>query len=102
MLAERHPQPLKTGEIAESTKVPKPYLVKVLQSLSKAGIVELRRGVGGGASLARELEDVTILDVVNAVDPIQRITQCPIGLAAHGVKLCPMHSRLEAAIASIE
>lgn len=102
LLAERHPESTKTGEIAEATRVPQPYLVKVLQSLARAGVVETRRGVGGGVSLARELDQVSILDVINAVDPIQRITKCPIGLAAHGVELCPMHSRLDAALAAIE
>ena len=52
--------------------------------------------------MARELDELTMLDVVNAVDPIQRITRCPIGLAAHGVELCPMHSRLDAALEKIE
>ena len=102
LLAERHPAPLKTSQIAEATRVPRPYLFKVLQALGRSGIVESRRGIGGGVSLAKELNEVTILDVVNAVDPIQRITKCPIGLAAHGVELCPMHSRLDAALANIE
>ena len=102
LLAEQHPKPLKTSHIAEATRVPKAYLVKVLQLLAKEGIVEARRGIGGGIALGRELDEITILDVINAVDPIQRITQCPIGLAAHGVRLCPMHSRLDAALEAIE
>ena len=53
-------------------------------------------------SLLHELDEVTVLDVVNAVDPIRRIKKCPLGLAAHGVKLCPMHSRLDAALEAIE
>lgn len=62
----------------------------------------MRRGIGGGVSLTRSLEEVTMLDVISAVDPIKRLTECPIGLAAHGVRLCPMHSRLDAALAGIE
>ena len=102
LLAEHHPAPLKTSHIAQAARVPKPYLVKVLQSLARGGIVETRRGIGGGVSLAKELDELTMLDIVNAVDPIQRITKCPIGLAAHGVELCPMHSRLDAALEQIE
>lgn len=101
-LAEHHPEPLTTKKIAEASLVPQPYLVKVLQALGRAGIVETRRGIGGGVALAKPLEDVTILDVINAVDPIQRITQCPIGLAAHGIRLCPLHSKLDAAMGIIE
>ena len=102
LLAAHHPSPLKTRRIAEAARIPNPYLVKVLQALGRAGIVETRRGIGGGVHLAKQLDSVTILDVVNAVDPIQRITKCPIGLAAHGVKLCPMHTRLDAALATVE
>ena len=102
LLAEHHPEALKTSQVAQAARVPQPYLVKVLQELSRAGIVATRRGIGGGVSLQRELEDVTILDVINAVDPIQRITKCPIDLAAHRTHLCPMHSRLDAALAEIE
>ena len=102
LLAEHHPEPLKTGQVADAARIPKPYLVKVLQELSRAGIVQTRRGIGGGISLQKELEQVTMLDVINAVDPIQRIDKCPIGLAAHGTHLCPMHSRLDTALAEIE
>lgn len=102
LLAEHHPAPLKTSQIAESARVPHPYLVKVLQALTRAGIVKTRRGVGGGVAMARELDEVTMLDVINAVDPMQRITCCPIGLSAHAARLCPMHSRLDAALAVIE
>jgi len=102
LLAQHHPKSLKTTQIAEATRVPKSYLFKVLQSLRRAGIVEARRGIGGGVSLAKGPTEMTILEVINAVDPIQRITQCPLGLAAHGVRLCPMHSRLDAALGAIE
>ena len=70
LLAAHHPTPLKTGRIAEAARIPRPYLVKVLQALARAEIVQTRRGVGGGVSLLHELDEVTVLDVVNAVDPI--------------------------------
>jgi hypothetical protein len=42
------------------------------------------------------------MEIVNAVEPVQRIRTCPLGLAAHGVHLCPLHSRLDRAMASVE
>lgn len=91
-----------TAELAAVTQVPPAYLVKVLQALVKAGIVASQRGAGGGVALARPAEELTILDVVNATDPIQRIKSCPLELSSHGTKLCPLHRRLDAALAQVE
>ena len=41
-------------------------------------------------------------EIVQAVDPIRRITTCPLGLAAHGQRLCPLHRRLDDALAAME
>jgi len=101
-LASEAPQPLTTEQIAGTTRVPKAYLSKVLQALVRGGIVHSQRGVGGGMTLTRSPRNITILDVVNAVDPINRITSCPLGLAAHGVRLCPLHRRLDNALAQVE
>ena len=89
-------------QVAERTRVPKGYLAKVLQALSRAGLVESRRGVGGGFSISGSAEEIRILDVVNAVDPVKRIERCPLGLVTHGANLCPLHRRLDAAIAATE
>ena len=91
-----------TRKIAVGTRVPEGYLAKVLQSLSRAGIVRSQRGPNGGSVLARPASDVTIYDVVQAVDPIRRITACPLGLESHGAQLCPVHRRLDDALALVE
>ena len=101
-LAYEAPESRTTAQIAEATKVPKDYLSKILQNLAKKGIVQTQRGVGGGVTLAKAPEELTILDVVNAVEPIQRIRHCPLGLVTHGVKLCPLHKRMDAAMATVE
>ena len=91
-----------TREIAAGTRVPIGYLAKVLQSLSKAGLVRSQRGPNGGSVLARPAEELTIYDVVQAVDPIRRIVSCPLGLKSHGGALCPVHRRLDDALALVE
>jgi Rrf2 family transcriptional regulator, nitric oxide-sensitive transcriptional repressor len=101
-LAQHSPAPQKTSEIADATKVPQAYLVKVLQGLSVEEIVRLQRGVGGGVSLARDPRELTILDVVNAVDPIRRINTCPLNLKSHGTKLCTLHRRMDNALMAME
>ena len=101
-LAAVTPTPQTTDQIATVTRVPKAYLSKVLQNLVREGVVHSQRGVGGGMTLVKSPDALTILEVVNAVEPIQRIRECPLGLAAHGVRLCPLHRRLDQALAGVE
>jgi Rrf2 family protein len=86
-----------TNELAEFTKVPQNYLAKVLQSLAQADLIVGRRGVGGGYRLAKAAEQISLLDVINAISPVERITACPLGLDNHAGRLCPLHRRLDLA-----
>ncbi|RKZ14795.1 transcriptional regulator [bacterium] len=90
------------GQVAELTHVPSRYLAKVLQGLVRAGLVNSTRGRTGGFVLARDPATVTILEVVNAVDPLERICECPLGLEEHKDKLCALHQRLDDAIGEVE
>jgi len=101
-LAQETPTAQKTSDIAAATKVPPAYLAKILQSLRIGGVVKLQRGAGGGVSLAESPEDLTILDVVNAVEPIERITTCPLGLKSHGTHLCALHHQMDSVIEQME
>ncbi len=101
-LADRGPSARTTDQIAEATLVPKAYLSKILQGLGRAGVVHSRRGIGGGMTLVKDPADLSLLEVIDAVDPIGRIRTCPLGLASHGVNLCPLHRRLDDALASVE
>jgi Rrf2 family nitric oxide-sensitive transcriptional repressor len=101
-LADHSPSPRTTDQIAAATLVPKPYLSKVIQGLCAAQILQSKRGVGGGVALVKSPSELTILDVVNAVEPIARIRQCPLGLKTHGLRLCPLHKRMDNALAMVE
>lgn len=94
--------PQTTQQLALTTRVPSGYLAKVLQMLGRAEIVNAQRGLHGGFTLRRSPDGLTVLDIVNAVDPVQRLRTCPLGLAAHGATLCPLHQRLDQAMASVE
>ena len=87
--------------LAEQTKVPRRYLNRVLQSLARSELVQSRSGPGGGYSLGRPPAELTILDVVNAVSPVERIRHCPLGLPSH-TELCPLHQELDQAFAATE
>jgi Rrf2 family protein len=90
------------GLIADATHVPPDYLAKVMQTLVRAGLVTGRRGRTGGYALARSAAETSVLEIVNAVDPIRRIHTCPLDLAHHATRLCPLHRRLDAAAEHIE
>ncbi len=95
-------EPATNQVIAAGTLVPRGYLAKVLQTLSRSGMVKSQRGLHGGTILARDPKGLTLFDVVQAVDPIRRIESCPLALLAHGKQLCPLHTRLDQAIGGIE
>jgi Rrf2 family nitric oxide-sensitive transcriptional repressor len=101
MLAREPGQSHSADEIAEVTQVPRRYTHKVLQALVRAGLTRSQSGPGGGYALARPPEDVSILDVVAAVEPIPRIRECPLGLTNH-TSLCPLHRLLDEAAANME
>lgn len=88
-------------QISEATRVPRRYAHKVLQALVRAELVRSQSGPGGGYTLVRPPEGVSILDVVNAVQPIPRIQRCPLGLTSH-TRLCPLHRELDEAAAATE
>jgi len=87
--------------LAKAIHVPRRYLHKVLQDLVKAGFVRSQSGPGGGYSLNCDPDEISILDVINAVGPIERINSCPLGLESH-TSLCPLHQELDQAYAAME
>ena len=101
-LAAREERSLKTQDLAAATKVPAGYLSKVLQALGRADLVRSQRGLYGGFRLSKPADEITVMEVVNAVDPLKRIRRCPLGIEAHGTTLCPLHRKLDDAIALVE
>ncbi len=93
---------LTAPQIASITKVPASYLSKVLQAFGRARLVKSQRGLHGGFLLALPADKISLLDVINAVDPIKTITRCPLDLETHGADLCPLHNRLNDAILLIQ
>ena len=101
-LASERPVSCTSEKIAAATLVPRQYLSKVMQNLVRAGIVTSQRGPNGGFSLNKTDKKLTIYEIVQAVDPIQRIRDCPLGLKGHRGNLCPLHQRLDDSMAMVE
>ena len=60
--------PTSVRDIAERTALPQPYLEQILLALKGAGLVRSKRGVGGGYVLARPPSEITLSEIISAVD----------------------------------
>ena len=52
--------------------------------------------------MAYPAEEMSVLQIVNAVDPLRRYPECPLGIPSHGKRLCPLHSKLDEAAQLVE
>ena len=96
-MAGRQPGAVLVGDIARATHVPESYLRKVLQLLARNGLVASHRGVKGGFSLARESREITLRDVVEAVDGSLPTWCCVKEKKACGDVSCPVSAAFEEA-----
>lgn len=79
--------------IASCAGIPRPYLVKILHTLARDGLVLTRRGKRGGYRLAREPEEITLFDVFASVDGVEAFERCLLGLGKCSPERgCPMHA----------
>ena len=79
--------------IAEKINAPKNYLGKILQQLSRDGLLVSQKGLGGGFRLARAPKDISLHDVVEPIDQINRWTGCILGRdTCSEDNPCPIHN----------
>ena len=71
---------LSATELAEETGVPLPTAQKLMQRLAAAGLLTGTRGAGGGYALARAVTDISLADIVEAVEGPIAMTQCADGV----------------------
>lgn len=79
-------------DIAQNMQIPKSFLRKILKQLEKAGLIQLKRGVSGGIKLLRNPGEITLFDVIIAMEKTVALNRCVIndkicGLLSH----CPVH-----------
>jgi Rrf2 family protein len=65
-----------TSQIAEVQHIPPSFLAKIISQLSIAGLIHTSRGARGGVSMARPPEDISILEVVEAIDGPIALNEC--------------------------
>ena len=67
-----------TSEIADRQNIPAPFLAKIISQLSLSGLVYTYRGSGGGVSLARPASEISLLEVIEALDGPLQLNRCTI------------------------
>lgn len=75
-------KPSRVSELAGRLGIPATYLAKILQSLSRVGLLSTVRGPGGGVQLARPAREIHLLDVLSAIEPTLDFERCFLGLPA--------------------
>jgi Rrf2 family protein len=81
-----------TQEIAERQNIPAPFLAKIISQLSLSGLVNTHRGAGGGVMLARPPAEISLLQVIEALDGPVRLNRCAVdpGMCPRD-ETCPVH-----------
>ena len=78
--------------LVEGTDLPRDFLAKIFQQLVRAGILRSSRGRGGGFALARPAHQITLLQIVEAIEGPQTMDRCVVGLAQCNDHMpCPQH-----------
>jgi Rrf2 family protein len=81
-------------EIAEQTGLPEPYLAKIVRQLSSAGLVRAFRGPGGGITLSRSPQAISLWNIVRAIEGSPETELCMLGLQGCSERApCPLHHR---------
>jgi Rrf2 family protein len=81
-----------TKEIADRQNIPNPFLAKIISQLSLAELVTTHRGAGGGVTLARPAADISLLQVIEALEGPVHLNRCliePDACPQNGH--CPVH-----------
>jgi Rrf2 family protein len=80
------------GNMSERLDISFHFLTKILQQLTAADLMESHKGPNGGVKLAKPGSEISLIDVVIAIDGAELFTECVLGLPGCGVeKPCPLH-----------
>jgi Rrf2 family protein len=79
-----------TSQIAEEQDIPLSFLAKIIAQLSVAGLLQTMRGARGGVALARDPNEISLLEVVEAIDGPIQLNECVNGTHQCQITDCPL------------
>lgn len=83
-------------DICTLANTPESFTAKILQNLVKRSIISSQKGPSGGFYLSKELEAITLYDIVEAIDGVGVFNKCGLGLTeCNAKKPCPLHTQFE-------
>lgn len=83
---------VRAKDVVQATGIPKPYLLKILNSLVREELIEAKRGYRGGFRLCRPSEDITLSEISNTIDGPDSLSKCLLGLKeCSDERNCPAH-----------
>jgi Rrf2 family protein len=75
-LAKNGDQRAATSQVAQEQRIPPSFLAKIISQLSSAGLLHTSRGARGGVTLAREPQEISLLEVIEAIDGPIQLNEC--------------------------
>ncbi|MFC1529471.1 RrF2 family transcriptional regulator [Gemmatimonadota bacterium] len=79
--------------VADQEELPRHFLAKIMQTLARSGVLGSQKGPKGGFSLARPSDEITLYDIVEALDDLSNYNHCAVGLAeCNDEAPCPLHN----------
>ena len=80
------------SEISKRTDVPRDFLGKIFQQIAREGLLESQRGRGGGFRLDRPANEISLMEIIEAIDGKKVFDRCPFDLKDCGQNsTCPLH-----------
>ncbi|MEN8194506.1 MAG: Rrf2 family transcriptional regulator [Bacteroidota bacterium] len=81
-------------QIADKVKQPKEFVSKVLQTLTKSGIVGSKKGKNGGFFLAKKAKKIRLIEIVEVIDGLDVFDNCVLGFSGcSSEEPCPVHDK---------
>ncbi|MBB6459116.1 RrF2 family transcriptional regulator [Flammeovirga kamogawensis] len=89
-------------EISKDTDTPEPFVAKILQQLTKLGLIQSNKGPKGGFSISDEQKETTLYTIVKAIDGDTLMTGCGLGFhECSEERPCPMHNKFKSVRAGL-